>query len=518
MKKAMAIALISSLCLGLVSGCGEEQKQTDVTVGGGKYAVSDKMVEGTIFLITGNTGAFSDKWEIFNKATELTNVKLTGVLSTSNSEAGSAYNLMMASGDVADIVGEKKENIEKYIDQGVFMDLTDLIEQHAPNIKKFLEENPQMKKGATYLDGKMYFVPFLADGKAATGWYIRKDWLKKLGLEEPKTVDELYNVMKAFKEQDPNGNGQADEIPYFQRGKSVGDLYSLFGVRPEWSVDENGKVIYGQYTEEYKTAVENVAKWYKEGIIDREIYTRSQNARNYALQENVGGVTHDWFTSTSTFNTMLASEIEGFDFSPIAPPADINGKAWEPGSRSLEASSGWAITTVCKNPEAMIKYMDFWFTEEGRRLANFGIEGEHYTMVDGKPTFTEKMFEGDTTVVQKLWEIGAQMPSNMGYHQDYYYEQQTLAPEVLDAVNMYVDGGYLADQFPLLTFTMEEQETINEKLPAIKTFVSETEQQWIMGSSDVTSEFDSYLKKLQNMGIEDVLKIYNDAYQRYSNN
>ena len=519
MKKIISMGLAAVLCVGMLAGCGSNSEETASNGGNAKYAVSDKPIKATIFLMTGNTGAFNaEKWTVFQKAAELTNVTLEGVTSSANSDATSAYNLMMASGEVADIIGTDKVNIEKYIDQGVYIDLTELIDKHAPNIKKFLEENPDMKKGATYLDGKMYFVPFMADGKASTGWYVRKDWLKKLNLEEPKTVDELYNVMKAFKEQDPNGNGKADEIPYFQRGKTVADLYSLFGVRPEWNVGADGKVVYGQYTPEFKVAVENVAKWYKEGLIDREIYTRSQNARNYALQENLGGVTHDWFTSTSTFNKLLASSIEGFDFSPIVPPADINGKQWEPNSRKIAASSGWGISSLCENPEAMIKYMDFWFTEEGRLLANYGIEGEHWTMVDGKPTFTQAMFEGEETVVQKLWKIGAQVPSGMAYHQDYWYEEQTLEPDVQEAIRTYIDGGYIADQFPGLSFTEEEQKIIDTKFPAIKTFVSETEQQWIMGSKDVTTSFDEYMNSLKNMGMDDVVAVYNAAYERYTKN
>ena len=517
MKKIISLGLAAVLSVGMLAGCGGLEGSDKVAVeGNAKYAASDKPITAKIFLMTGNTGAFNaEEWKIFQKAAELTNVTLEGVTSSSNTDATSAYNLMMASGEVADIIGTDKKNIEKYIDQGVYIDLTDLIDKHAPNIKKFLDENPDMKKGATYLDGKMYFVPFMMDGKAATGWYIRKDWLKKLNLEEPKTVDELYTVMKAFKEQDPNGNGKADEIPYFQRGKVVTDLYSLFGVRMNWHVNDEGKVVYGQYTPEFKNAVENVAKWYKEGLIDREIYTRSQNARNYALQENIGGVTHDWFTSTSTFNSLLAPTIEGFDFSPIVPPADINGKSWEPGSRDISANSGWGISSLCENPEAMIKYMDFWFTEEGSLLANFGIEGENWTMVDGKPTFTEKMFEGEETVVQKLWKIGAQVPSGMGYKQNYWYEEQTLDEDVQQAIRTYIDGGYIIDQFPQIAFTAEEQKVIDSKLPAIQTFISETEQQWIMGSKDVTTSFDDYMKSLKDMGIEDVVEVYNKAYQRY---
>jgi putative aldouronate transport system substrate-binding protein len=125
------------------------------------------------------------------------------------------------------------------------------------------------------------------------------------------------------------------------------------------------------------------------------------------------------------------------------------------------------------------------------------------------------MFQGDQSVVQKLWKIGAQVPSGMGYKQNYWYEEQTLSPRVQEAIRTYIDGGYIIEPFPSIVLTEDEKKIVDKYLPAIQTFIKETEQQWIMGSKDVTTSFDDYMKSLKNMGMDEVVKVYNDAYQRY---
>ena len=95
------------------------------------------------------------------------------------------------------------------------------MEKYAPNIKAYFDENPDQRKALEWIDGKIYYIPCIGDGDVSMGWFIREDWLDNLGLEMPKNVDEYYNVLKAFKTQDPNGNGIDDEIPYFNRNAGV---------------------------------------------------------------------------------------------------------------------------------------------------------------------------------------------------------------------------------------------------------------------------------------------------------
>lgn len=134
------------------------------------------------------------------------------------------FNLLMAAGDLPDIVSyyEGKggfTTIGRFGEEGAFLPLEDLIAENAPNLKKIILDDPLVREAVTAQDGHIYVVPMMAAIKAARGWFLRYDWLDKLGLDVPETIDELYTVLKAFKTQDPNGNGKADEIPLVFRKK-----------------------------------------------------------------------------------------------------------------------------------------------------------------------------------------------------------------------------------------------------------------------------------------------------------
>lgn len=512
MKVKRIIALGLAACL--LAGCGaEEVSEPEDAVRTGEHSVSDKKLDLSIHLHYFGSTVFDDNWPVFKKAEEMTNVHLTGAASKAATDSEQVFNIMMASDELSDIIHTQKNNAIKYGMEGAFTPLNDLIEKYAPNISKMLKEDPEWKKHLTAPDGNIYFISFLGDGKAAMGYYIRQDWLDKLGLTQPKNVDEFYEVLKAFRDRDPNGNGIQDEVPMFARlYTGVIQLVNLFGARTDWYV-EDGKVKYGKMTPEFKTGISNVVKWYGEKLIDQEFFTRGGNSREEMLGNDIGGVTRDWFASTSTYNQKLAEKVPNMNFVAMDPPADINGKVWEESSRVVYSTNGWGISYSNKHPEETMKYLDFWFSEEGRRLMNFGIEGVHYDMVDGKPTFKPDLLTGEKPILQVLNQDGAQI--EVGFKQDFAYEKQWLSPEAEEAMQRYSDNGYICEQFPNLSFLPEEQKTINTKLPAITTYIDETLQRWILQGQNPEQEFDEYLKKINSLGMSEVIDAYQKAYDRW---
>ncbi|MDF2651193.1 MAG: hypothetical protein K0Q73_6998, partial [Paenibacillus sp.] len=306
-KRALSGIMILSLAGSMLVGCSsKEEANSQVstspsTATAGK--ASNKPLTLSVHLLSQSL-PFDDTWAVFTKAAELTNVTLKGTIPKTVTDRNEAFNLMMASGNISDIVSNTKANMDKFGQEGAFVALNDLIEKHAPNIKKFLEARPDVKAVGTAADGKMYFLPFAPDGEAASGWFIRQDWLDKLGLAVPKTADDYYKVLKAFKEKDPNGNGKADEIPYFDRNKNVYGLLALWAADIGYTL-KDGKIVFGPMEPEYKMGMTSLAKWYKEGLIDREIFTRGGKARDILLGDNIGGSTRDWFASTASYNDTL---------------------------------------------------------------------------------------------------------------------------------------------------------------------------------------------------------------------
>ncbi|PSK86331.1 carbohydrate ABC transporter substrate-binding protein (CUT1 family) [Limimaricola soesokkakensis] len=465
---------------------------------------------------------YEEDYPVEQAAREMTGIHLVDATAGRNTpDHNEAMNLLLAQGDLPDIVGGNriKDPVNQYGPQGAFLPLDELIEEHAPNIKALLDERPELRDAMASSDGKIYYVPYLPDGKFGRAWYIRQDWLDALGLERPDNVEELYQVLVAFRDQDPNGNGKKDEIPIFERqweelirfvtlwdGRSSGsDTYHDFYV-------DNGEVKHPYATEGYREGMKNLAKWYAEGLIDPEIFTRGSSAREYLLSENLGGLTHDWFASTSGYNAALAEKVPGFNFAPMLPPESVSGQRIEEHRRTPLKPDGWAISYANEHPVETIKYFDFWFTEEGRRLSNFGVEGVHYEMVDGEPVYTEEVLTSDQPVNSQMWEIGAQIPR--GFYMDYAYEWQWTSDDAREGIELYEQNDLLIDQFLGVSFNEEEQAVYDKYWPSILTYMLERQQAWILGTGDVEADWGEYMAQLDKRGLSDVLEVMNSAYER----
>ena len=343
------------------------------------------------------------------------------------------------------------------------------------------------------------------------GFFIRQDWLDKLGLKTPETVEEYYNVLKAFKEQDPNGNGKQDEIPYFMRQGTPSGLYQLFGAKGGYYINENGGISFGAIEEEYKNAIKSIAQWYAEGIIDKEIYTRGEQSREQLLSSNLGGATHDWFSSTASYNSKYTDF--GLNFVPMTPPADVNGVVKEDVGRTVLHGLGWGISKDNEHSVETIKYFDFWLSEEGTLLHSLGIEGEHYTIKDGEYEFTEEVLNADGGVPAYLRNQGALV--EIGAINTITSELAGMNELARAGFNEYLENGYVSQQMPTLTFTQEEQDIIDAYQTNVSTFCSEQEQKWVLGAEEVDSTWDSYIETLKSMNIDKLLEVQNSAYSRY---
>ncbi|MCU6708550.1 extracellular solute-binding protein [Paenibacillus sp. J5C_2022] len=538
-RNGYTLLLVLAMTISLLAGCADSKNEPNNSGGnvengsnagsnnagnGGNNAEADGLsghlvtkdpLELTIHMHFADRVSYQDDWPVFQKAAELTNISLKGTAPSSATNSQELFNITMASGELPDIVHfNMKDVYDNYGVEGAFEPLNDLIDEHAPNIKALFEERPELKRYATASDGNIYYINFIPDGQVAKGWFIREDWLEKLQLEAPKTVDELYTVMKAFREQDPNGNGQKDEVPYFARVKSAALDFLVFWNANRGLYLADSKIGFGPYEDAYKTGVQNIAEWYKEGLIDPEIFTRGSKGRDIMLREDRGGITHDWLGSTAGYNDLLQGERPDFAFMPLLPPASIDGQMREETKRAEVTSSGWGIASTSKHKVEAIKYFDFWFSEEGRRLMNFGIEGVHYDMIDGKPIFKEEYLNAENGTLAALQEDGVQI--EIGFHQNFDYERQWSNAIALQGEDMYTKANVFMEQYPTLSYANEERDRLTTLKSAIETYVEEMSQKWILGAEDLTDDsFAAFQKSLKNMGVEEMLQLEQQAYDRF---
>ena len=504
-KRILALVLAIAMLLPVMAGCGPKKSGP---------VVEGEELELSIFFHIFSYCVFDDEWPIFVEAAKRTGVKLHGTAVETVSSSAQAFSTMLADATLPDIIGYEGKDLKKAGMDGALIPLEDLIKEYAPNIQKLLDESPEFRAEATAADGHIYHIPSTsanpADGVSPSlGWFIRTDWLDKLGLEVPKTVDELYNVYTAFKTQDPNGNGKADEIPYFTRNGYISDLFQLWNARNAFDV-KDGKFVAGHISDETKTALINLQKWYKEGLIDQEVYSRGGQAREQLLSSDLGGSTHDWFSSTGSYNVTFPNLNNSFE--TMAPPADINGVVKETEGSSPVMTLGWGISKDNKHPVETMKYFDFWFTEEGSALGNCGIEGVHYNVVDGEKVFTDEVINADGGAPGFLRNLGAAEWGKLGTTEALLATMHEIPKK---GYVEYIENKWIQPQVPVLTFNEEEQKVRDKYLTSISTFVSEAEQKWVLGKGDIEAEWDKYVSDLKAMGLDEVLAVYNSAYDRY---
>ena len=517
MKKRILLGMCVILTAAFVYAMGGSEEAAAV-------AKADKQL--TIHMVF-NGMVFDGNWDIYRLAAAKTGVMLKGTASKNNTDAKQAFNLMVASGSLPDIISYTQSDLETLgLKDGAVIDLTDLINKHAPNIKRFMKENPRFAKDMYAYDGKIYALPTYFDSdklNVTTTLFIRTDWLKKFNLKVPTTVEELEHVLTVIVNGDANGNGKKDEVGLFARGTGTQTplLYTagILGARYATSFYvENGKLNYNPLEPTFKPAIATLADWYKKGLVDKELFTRGWGARDQLLPTNLGTATLDWPASTSGYNFRNDTPA-GFEFTAIPPLHDASGAVLTRSLRRNPATTfAWSISASAKDPVTVIKYMDWWFSEEGRRAWNFGIEGKHYNLKDGKPVFTDYVLKNpeNLTPLQVLYRAGSQV-SGIGVCQDAEYEFATASNDIArNAWKLYMEKGNTVPDIPVLKFSPQEQTEVQKIKPAIDQTTTEYLQKWILGASDINKDWDTYIKRIKEQGLDRMVELHQAAYNRYN--
>lgn len=526
-KKAVAVTLCIATAMSMAA-CGssttkEETTTTESTTADGvtkeSSEASKDVVELTVHdIYNGTVVDFS--LPVITKIQENVGVHLTNSVASSSTDDDQAWTLMIASPDTMPdiIVSPSMDKMEKLGVDGGLIPLEDYIAKSCPNITAAFEQYPELKAASTASDGHIYEICSMKEMKSSFTYIIRQDWLDTLGLAMPTTVDELHDVLLAFRTQDPNGNGEQDEIPFISRwgvdNQFTNQALGLWNSGTDLMV-RDGKVIFDPAEANFKVGMQNLVQWYSEGIIDPEVYTR-EDARNVLYGENKGGFTLDWPASTTQYNQSLAETVPGFKNVVMGVPKDQNGD--QVMKFRSTPTAGVGISANCKNVEAALKLIDYLYSEEGQILSTFGIEGENYTKDGDKYTFMESMtsYEGGITAAREklagcINHLGGIDPLELEY-------AIVTNDETLEGYELYHSNEqwYPEDEYAQYGFkyTADELQEIDNLLPGIKTYVNEKCMSWILGNGNFEDEYDGFIAELKTRGIDRVVEISQAAYDR----
>lgn len=353
------------------------------------------------------------------------------------------------------------------------------------------------------------------DRMYAEGLIIRDDWLKKLGLTAPMTIDEWYEVLTAFKTQDPNGNGFPDEIPF--DGWGLPYFLPAFGVMNTFCIKRDGTVAYGPMEPEYKAYLETMHKWYEEGLLGSNCLIHSDAWKTENIVNDLTGAFVGLDNAWRYYLPLLqerANASASFQAMPWLKADDgIRYTACAEAAGNM-SSTVTVITSACKDPVAAVRFIDYMYSPEGSDLLTWGIEGETYRIVDGKKELTEKALTVDE---ENGWLTLYTYAIGHTAFPKYDGETVVLASypeEQLVAERTWADASTALIYPPYINFSMEQQAYCDSLMDEMETYITEMSIKFITGDEPLTN-FDAYVAQLTKMGIDNVLAIYRDAYVRY---
>ncbi|CAN7398039.1 ABC transporter substrate-binding protein [Paenibacillus sp. LjRoot153] len=449
-------------------------------------------------------------------------------------QAQEQFNLMIATNELPDVIeaswgttsgavirypgGPEKAILDKKI-----IKLNDLIDKYAPNLTKLLAAHPDWKKQISTDEGSIYAFPFLrGDDKVRVffGPSIRQDWLDKLGLKMPTTIDEWYTVLKAFKEKDPNGNGKADEIPiYLDKNLFATDAPFLgaWGINYSFYQD-GGKVKYGPIQPEYKEFLTTMNKWYKEGLLDKDFAAPNDKLLDNKMTTNLLGATASFNGGgIGKFAGLMKDKDPKFDLEAAPYPVLKAGDKAIWGQKDFAFNGvGAAISSVNKNPIETVKWLDYAYGEKGDLLFNYGVEGTSYKMENGKATFLPDILNppAGTSIQQSIAKYNRATWSAPFVLSDNFQLQYLALPQQKKALEIW-SKPTAERKIPLVSPTQDESSKFASIVTDIQTYQDEMLLKFIMGVEPI-GNFDQYVKKIQGMGIDEAIKIQQGALERFN--
>jgi extracellular solute-binding protein family 1 len=547
-QKHVAVLMGAMLMTASLAACGGGNKS------GGKQDSGEPKLgtEQKEFSILGGQSALSPGYadnEVLNKLQENAGIKINwNTMSDSLSEQ---VNIHIAGGDLPDAfmgVGFTNYELSKYGADGTFIDLTPYITaEYMPNLTKVLEEHPDVRAAITMDDGHIYGLPSGEQmGTAGIGKekdysiftvpqfsMINKAWLDDLGLPVPTTLDELHTALKAFKDNDMAhkmyGAAEGSTIPmstgYDQWCWGQNIFYAGFGFT-NWINDvcadlvlmPDGKVNFVSDDDGYREALTYFHDWYAEGLMDVEMFSQSDTQLMSKCQQGYVGVSTWWY-----IDELMGDYAKDYVFLPVLNgPSGTNNVTVRTGGGT--SSGNLSITSKCESPVNLLKFFDQWYDGETVMQLQYGPIGVYFTGQDANGVWNSiteaearAKFGKGAGELKSTYEVAGPKLILSSYYRDNFHMEDRAVERLTDLYDVWMPQVKNDTTYPVdCVFTSEELETIDRYRTDFENVVAEQEGLWIKDGGPTDAEWEAYKKKLvDSCGMDELLKVYQAAYDRY---
>ena len=443
---------------------------------------------------------------------------------------------MFASGKIPDILVCATADSDYVQYNGLFEDLKPLIEQYAPNLQQFFKDKPEAEALATTMDGQIFGTP-----KYQSVWpntngtmYINQEWLDAVDMEVPTTWDELEQVLIAFKEKDPNGNGQADEIPMdfnggFNSAYGLNQLLGCTGLQlssnnPQGYFAEDGQVKNYYVDERFKRVCQFAQKLWSQGLINPEAitqdYSKFQSLARGDGDTALVGFTWGWElgdrfgVNVSDQYISMPQMKENEDTEKICYSYDFYDLNYG-GNR-------YSMSAKCANKEAAMKFIDGFYDEVVSMQVLFGGISDGCIADNGDGTYAV-LPPQDPSIDPGTWKWNSSFADNGGmYIRDDLKltlgtDMQAVNEEkaVYDPLFEDLDP---QDIYPALfmKYSADDTNTLAMNQANINNITDQTWSAWVSDSSrDIDAEWDAYVESVMSAGLSQNLEIRQAAFETY---
>ncbi|MFM9277788.1 extracellular solute-binding protein [Paenibacillus jiagnxiensis] len=438
---------------------------------------------------------------IQKKIEEYTNTKITfnWVPDASKEER---ITTALASGQLADIVTLTlldNSSVRSSLKSGLFWDVSPYLDDY-----EHLKEIPQEVRKAASIEGGLYGVPFQKD-LARGGLVIRKDWLDRLGLKVPTTLDELYEVARAFTEDDPDGNGKDDTVGFGDRSdlrySSFKTISSYFGSPNGWKVDEQGKFTPEFDTPEYMGALNYSRKLFENGYLIQDFAVTAKSDQQQQFAQGKTGI-YTGMIDIANLKNLAKGIQDGMEVVPVNKISKGDGQyhIWSEGN-GVGGLLAFPKSEVKSEAELkrLLQFVDDLIDEEVYMYMTGGIEGVHYE-------FDEN--EAFKRLDQDKWQADVQ-PFSSSRPSEVTYSLKDADPDKELANQLVKENAEFAVLDPSVPL---DSATANEKGTELEKIITDATIMYIMGQIDENG-FKQAVQDWKNAGGSQIISEYEAAYK-----
>ena len=515
--------LMGILCLAMVlsvfAGCGKQTPaqtgNTDPAQNVSNPSQTSEPLKITMMYNDNPSYPFDENWPALKQLQEAANVELD-IQAIPNQDYNSKLRVVLNSGNIPDYVTYLDKDVyTEFIDSGLLLNISQYMDKFPNLAQKIKDYNIEDElDNWRSKSGDLYCLPFMNEKDMYnTCPAIRKDVLDKYGLEIPTTFDELYNVLKTVKEKEPDTIPMANHSGEASLRSISGACWGIEGSYNGFMYDsEKNEYYYADTTENYKEYVSFMHKLVSEGLADPEIYTATLDQWKQKMVSGTSIFCYTWVSELGQINADGKKTVgEEFDLIPIAPIEGPGGKYHRSAGRIYEASIIPASAADKPYFDELCAFVDWMcYSDEGTMYTTWGVEGETYTMVDGKPEFTQEVLDSPS-IQAALWKVGA---SNNNFTQVYPYDwfSKVLNSPIMDELTEIGEQeGWFPSVAKVPKLDLEQREDEKMLLTSVNDYNAQMREQFVFGKADIDTQWDEYVKTIQDKGVTKLLELYNST-------